>query len=459
MTTMTAGRARTATAPVHQQPAEIRSLLLVRNAVDHDARVLRAARVAERACGGSALVLGVASATAPAGAAMVEGVPVLRLPARPPGLARLTGRLRRRADGDAHGQTQTATTATTAGGAVETPRLTTGARARRVLSGLSYSLQAVSVARRVRPTLVHANDWNTMWSGIAIKLVCRTRLVYDSHELWADRNGRWEWRPWLLAGEALFVRAADEVLTSSPGYADTLAARYRVPRPAVVRNIPERAGPAAEPIPTDPERMDAASSDVERADRAAKPARSDPALVVYVGGLMPGRGLEQMIDALALLPDVRLRAVGPGTPRYRMGLLSRAAAGGVGDRVELRAPVPPACVPDALAGAAAGLCLIQPVCRSYELCLPNKLFEYAAAGVPVLASDVPSIAALVRRHGLGEVAPARDPRAIAAGLERLLEPDRRALAAARAAEFARLHGWAQEAGALEGVYMRAGATR
>ncbi len=77
----------------------VRSLLLVRNGVDHDARVLRAARVAERVLPGTALVLGVATATAPAGAAIVEGVQVLRLPARPPGLTRLFARHAERSAG------------------------------------------------------------------------------------------------------------------------------------------------------------------------------------------------------------------------------------------------------------------------------------------------------------------------------------------------------------------------
>jgi glycosyltransferase involved in cell wall biosynthesis len=314
-----------------------------------------------------------------------------------------------------------------------------GARARRILSGLSFSRQALSVASQTRPTLVHANDWNTMWTGMAIKLRYGARLVYDSHELWPDRNGRWEWRPWLLAGEALFVRAADEVITSSPGYADALASRYCIVRPFVVRNIPERSLRAGS-MP--------AHSEIE--------GPSSPPRVVYVGGLMPGRGLEQMIDALPLIPDVRLRAIGPGAPRYRAGLLDRARAALVEDRVELRAPVAPGEVQSALAGAAAGLCLIQPVCRSYELSLPNKLFEYAAAGVPVLASDVPVIAAIVRGEGLGEVVPAGCPRAIAASLERLLAPHGWRLAAERARAFADAHDWPGEACTLAGVYRRAG---
>jgi glycosyltransferase involved in cell wall biosynthesis len=446
----------------------------VRNGVDHDARVLRAARVARRALGGSTLVVGVATASAPAGEASVEGVPVLRLPARAPLLARLVrvlghsalvtraprreaGRKPNREAGpgpDSEAMDRSRSDAPRAPhldpqASPVAPRLTPAGRARRTLSGVSFTLQALPVALRSRPQLVHANDWNTMWTGLLVKLLCGSRLVYDSHELWADRNGRWEWRPWLLACEALFVRAADEVLTSSPGYADALAARYRIPRPTVVRNIPEG--------PRDPNGLRAPESDrVSASPHIPAVSRSQPVapLVVYIGGLMPGRGLEQMIDALPLIPAARLRAVGPGTPRYRESLLARAEGAGVLDRVDLRPAVAPAEVPDALAEATAGLCLIQPICRSYELCLPNKLFEYTAAGVPVLASDLPVIGALVRREGFGVLAPATDRHAIAASLERLLEPDGWQLAAQRARAFAETHSWAGEAHTLAGVYTR-----
>ncbi len=561
----------------------VRSLLLVRNGVDHDARVRRAARVAAQVLEGTALVVGVATPTAPAGATIVEGVPVLRLPARPTGLTVLGlalegiwtslrqisrapaapelspaapqtepaaangagpandaapvtaegagpvtanragpvaangagpvtadgagpvtadgagpatadgagpatanggGRLDANGAGpavhvngarpiEANGAKPVAvngcrapaangadrTHANGRGGAIATnrpnpatrtavasaPGLTLAGRTRRILSGLSYTRQALAVAHQTRPTLVHANDWNTMWTGLAIKVRHRARLVYDSHELWPDRHGRWEWRPWLLAGEALFVRAADEVVTSSSGYADTLAARYRIRHPTVVRNIPERPASTGQ----------ASSDGLTPSGVAGERVPPRPPRVVYVGGLMPGRGLEQMIDALPLLPDVRLCAIGPGSPRYRTGLLTRAAAMGVADRVVLRAPVAPGAVQGALAGAAAGLCLIQPICRSYELCLPNKLFEYAAAGVPVLASDMPVIAAVVRGNGLGEVVAADAPRAIAAGLRRLLVPGGWALTASRVRAFADAHDWPGEAGGLAEAYRRA----
>jgi glycosyltransferase involved in cell wall biosynthesis len=449
-------------------------LLLVRNSVDHDARVLRAAKVAGRELPGIPLVVGVATASGSTGAIMMEGIWVVRFAPRPPSLGfvrravrlaspRRVRRLSSRRPASEHGAEQ----ALGVGTASLSPKLTLGARARRALSGLSFALQALLLARKVKPSVVHANDWNTMWCGLAIKLTCGSRLVYDSHELWADRNGRWEWRAWLVASEAVFVRVADEVITSSPGYADALATRYRIPRPEVVRNIPEsptHSEVASRPARVLPDGTPNVSVKLPSPDIYTRAALYEPPLpagppmplrIAYIGGLMPGRGLEQMIDALPLIPYVRLCAIGPGAVGYRESLMAHAVSVGVEGRVELRAPVAPWEVHSVLMGAAAGLCLIQPVCRSYELCLPNKLFEYAAAGVPVLASDVPVIAAVVRGEGLGEVVAPTDPHAIAAGLERLLRPERWKMVAERVRGFAAAHDWAGEACALTGVYERA----
>lgn len=389
-------------------------ILLVRNGVEHDARVWRAAGVA--AALGEVLVIGAQTDLAPAGRFQRGGgVTVLRLPATG-GLLRWLG----------HALAAPGSTTTGAGprwsadGGALSPR----ARLRRVVLGASWTLRATAIVLRRRPAIVHANDWNTMWVGVAAKLFGGCALIYDSHELWADRNGRWEWRPWLVGCEWLFVRYADVVLTTSPGHAGALARRYRVRQPTVVRNLPERLGrPSATP---------------------------GPPTLAYVGGIMPGRGLEQALDALALVSGVRLRAVGPGTGAYRDSLLQRATTLGVAERFELCPPVSPDVVVDELAPATVGLCLIQPICRSYELCLPNKLFEYVAAGLPVLCSDLPVMAMVVREHGLGEVVGADDVTAIAAGIRALLQED--PALEARTAAFAHANRWENEAPILARTY-------
>jgi glycosyltransferase involved in cell wall biosynthesis len=401
-----------------------RALVLVRNAVTHDARVLREAQTL-RAAGYQIAVAGVVSTAEPQRRVHVEGIEVVRIDPRAGPLRR---RCRRRG-GAARGSTPPARPGQTAPGDPAPPR--DRARLRRLAVTLSYNARGIRLARRARPDLVHANDYNTMWIALGAKLMCGSRVVYDAHELWADRNGRTEWRPWLVACEAAFVRLADATITASPGYADAMGRRYRVAPPTVIRNIP--AGPRPAP-------------------RMAAPDR--PSLAVYVGGLMPGRGLEIGIRALAEVPALRMRLIGPGAAAYRASLVSLAGRCGVADRFELAEPVSPGAVVAAAAGASLGLALIEPVCRSYELTLPNKLFEYAQAGVPMLASDLPVIGALVRAHGLGEAVRPTDETAVAAAMRRLLDPGRNAAARERVQRFADENPWTSDRHRLAEIYSR-----
>jgi glycosyltransferase involved in cell wall biosynthesis len=396
-----------------------RALILVRNPVTHDNRVLREVQTL-RLAGFAVLVAGAVTSTEPRRRVRVGEAEVVRIE---PLVRRRRGASRQRP--------------ASAAPPLPGSRVRARARLRRLAVTASYNLRGAALCRRTRPALVHANDYNTMWIALAAKLMCGSRVVYDNHELWADRNGRPEWRAWLIACETLFVRVADAVITASPGYADALARRYRIPRPAVVRNIPASTSGAA--------------------PQAA--AAADRPLAVYVGGLMPGRGLESGIEALARVPGLRMELIGPGAESYRATLLALAERAGVAGRVRLRPAVAPDEVLAALRGASFGLMLIEPVCRSYELTLPNKLFEYAAAGVPMLAGDMPVIGPLVRRHRLGEAVPPADVEQVAVAMRRLLEPERNRDLRRRVAAFAAGNTWARERDALTAVYAAAMAAR
>jgi len=77
------------------------------------------------------------------------------------------------------------------------------------LRRLSPPLHRLASLRRLRPDAVHAHDVAMLPPGRAGARLTGARLVYDAHELWPDRNLRPEWRPWLLACEALFTRVVD----------------------------------------------------------------------------------------------------------------------------------------------------------------------------------------------------------------------------------------------------------
>ena len=400
-----------------------RALILVCNTATDDSRVFREAATL-RGLGFDVLIAGVVSTEEQRTELRLNGFRVIRL--TPVESTRRFLRRRRESRSQAYSKES------------DSAGPTTGARRklgapRRLIIASAYYLQGIALVRRLSPSVVHANDYNTMWIGVAAKLLRGSRLVYDAHELWPDRYQRPEWRPWLLLGEWLFVRLADANLTVSPGCAEVMARRYRVAPPIVVRNVPERVLTSPPPA----ERL--------------RDARGAP-LAVYVGGLVSGRGIEETIEALPAAPDLRLVLMGRGQDAYRARLERLAAELGVADRVEYRPPVEPAEVVEAISGAEMGLSLIQPICLSNVLSLPNKLFEYTAAGLPVVASDLPVLGAVVREEGIGEAVPPDDIEAIAKAMRDLAEPQRNAEVRERVRSFAEQVTWERERRILESVY-------
>lgn len=397
-----------------------RAVVLVRNGVDHDARVQRQARLLD-SMGFETTVVGVRADAGVGGAE--ERIGNSRLVRVDPGgtLRRLSRRTGRRSASIAAVYSARAPAQTSPGSA--------GARARlrRLAMTVDFYRRALGVVLRERPEVVHANDYNTAWVGVAAKWLTGARLVYDSHELWPDRNLRPEPRAWLLLCEALFVRAADRVLTTSPGYARVMARRYRIKPPTVIRNVPDWSA--------------------EDDGRGA-----GPPLAVYFGALTRHRGLPTALRALARLPELRMRLVGPEAWGYRATLRELADELGVADRVELLDPVPPEQAASVLVDADVGLALIEPVCLSYRMTLPNKLYEYVAAGLPVLASDVPVLATEVRRHGLGRVANPTDPSAVATALREMLDSEAQRQFREAAARLGTVTAWERERQKLADAY-------
>jgi glycosyltransferase involved in cell wall biosynthesis len=395
-----------------------KAVLVVRNTCRHDARVLRSTKVLQE-MGYDARVLAVRSGTDRDPALEIDGVYVERLNPRSP-LARARDVVRA-----PRTQSGSGAPGVRAPAGPSLPR-----RINRWLTTLDWYRQAIRVLRRERPAIVHCNDYNTMWIGVAAKLLWRAGVVYDTHELWPDRNLRPEPRAWLLACEALFVRIADRLVTTSPGYAEVIARRYRIDPPTVVRNISEGL----------------------QASRNGSPTAGRAALAVYFGAVTTGRGLETALRVLSETDGIRLRIIGPDAWGYRVVLNEKAHALGVAERVELRPPVPPTETASALADADVGLALIEPACLSYELTLPNKLFEYIAADLPILASNVPVLAEFVRAHGVGLVARPDDPADVAAQLTRITRPDLNSTLRAAARRTSEALSWADESRVLAGLY-------
>lgn len=245
---------------------------------------------------------------------------------------------------------------------------------------------ARAILRGFRPEAVHANDWTTLPLALDAKDRFGARIVYDSHEMAiAEYEHSLKWRLAALshvrAIEGRGIRAADAVITVSPGIAEALAEAYPgLARPSVIRNVPD-----AKLAPFRP-----AGATVE---------------VLFHGLLRSNRGLEAIIDSL---PDwrqeFRLTLRGPAAPAYLAALKARAEAKGVARRIRFEPAVAPQEVVARASEADLGLCILPDSSRHNRFALPNKLFEYLAAGLAVVTSPLPDMAEILTRFECGTLA-------------------------------------------------------
>ena len=312
-----------------------------------------------------------------------------------------------------------------------------------------FPLRPLAWAAAVEDVAEPADIWHGMWAG-SLPALARLRrrhggrTVYDSRDVYLharifDRLNPLVRRPF-LALERRWARSADIVVTVNDAYADILARLLRIPRPAVVRNCPDPYDPPDGP------------PDLFR-DRLAIPP--DTKIVLYQGGLMTERGIEQGMDAILHVPDAVLVVMGFGSNRALYA--ARAGDAQYRGRVLLLDPVTPEELPAWTASADVMLMAIQPTTLNHRFTTPQKLWEAIAAGVPVVASDLPGMAEVVREIGCGLVCDPTDPAAIAAAIRELLgrPPEARATARERSLAAAReTYNWAVQARVLLAVYDR-----
>jgi glycosyltransferase involved in cell wall biosynthesis len=262
------------------------------------------------------------------------------------------------------------------------------------------------LARRARPDAVHAHDVAMLVPAyIAARLSRGARLVYDSHEL--ATGVPYRSRPWALlvaAIERLLVPRCDAVITVSDGIADRLAERYSLrERPSTIRNVCDLPPPGAAPA----------------ADLRTELGVGEAPIVLHQGAVAPHRGCEALVRATAELDGAHLIFLGAEGP-FANRLRGLALDLGLDDRVHFRPPVSLESLLSYTAQADVGVSLLEASCENHRLALPNKVFEYMAAGVPVVVSVLPELERFLAEHPIGCAVDPSDPSAVARALNQVL---------------------------------------
>ena len=323
---------------------------------------------------------------------------------------------------------------------------------RRLEPGLwDYELAYGPVIDALEPDLVHAHDFRMIGVGAMAATRARARarrvaLVYDAHEFlpgirpWRDHA---RWLPAHTAYEREFIRYADAVVTVSDDLAEALRREHGLPeRPAVVLNAPDLA--------SDDDEVGQPPPDIRRLCGVGP----EVPLLVYSGNAGAHRGLDTMVEALPRLAGAHAAlVVNRPDGAYVRQLTARAATLGVADRVHVLPYVPYRQVVGFLSGADLG---VIPVHRwpNYEIAHITKFFEYSHARLPVVVSDLRTMAGTVRATGQGEVFRARDVDDYVRAVTAVLADPGRYRAAYERPGMLDGWTWAAQAEVLDGVYGR-----
>lgn len=307
-----------------------------------------------------------------------------------------------------------------------------------------FLVRATWTAVRRRAVIYHGHDITGAFPAYLAARLTRAKFVYDAHELEADRAGPLEKSRWLRSLQLFFLRRllrrADHVICASESRADIMLAEYGVrERPTPILNVTPRAG------------MPELSGEIRLPNGVGLNGKK---VVLYQGTLAPGRGLDRVVAALARLDEsIVLMILGDGGTFH--DLIRQSDREGTRGRLIMVGRVPADSLVAYMRLAHVGLAIYRNVCRNNYYCAPNKVFEYASVGLPVVGPNFPDVEKLLRESGIGRTFDPEDSTSIADAIRDVLSsPQRYQSMRAAALALKETVNWEREEEKLLSIYAR-----
>ena len=289
----------------------------------------------------------------------------------------------------------------------------------------------------IRADAYHAHDLDSLWPATRAARRRQVPLIYDSHEFWIEQSSlvhRPSIRAFWAHLEGHLVPRTTHVITVSDSIARSLQELYQLETVTVLRNLPLYRTPVE-----------------TRRIHAELGLDPDRFIALYQGGFLTGNGLSEQIEALAEVDGVTLVLIGDGP--CEAALKAQVQQAGLEEKVYFIPRVPFGELHSYTCAADLGLCLIKGTGKSFYYSMPNKMFEYMMAGLPVLASDFPEMRSVVQASGAGLVVDPQNLAAIRQCIQGLLdEPTRIQQYGEAALRAARHYNWEREADKLIQLY-------
>lgn len=287
-----------------------------------------------------------------------------------------------------------------------------------------------------RIDILVANDLDTLFPNYLISRIRQIPLVYDSHEYFTgvpELNKRPFVRSVWKSIEKRIFPHLKTVITVTESLAGIYEKEYNL-RPAVVRNC-SRISSSVVPFPREKLGID----------------NSSFLLILQGGGINIDKGAEELVKAVCMTQNVSLLVAGSGDV---IPLLKKMVRGlNIEDKVKFVPKIPWSELMRYTKSADAGMCLEKDTNINYRYSLPNKLFDYISAGIPVIAGDLPEIKKIIEENDCGIILQAITPEEISHAIIKLRDDvDLRRKLGNNSAAAAEILNWNRESEIVKRIY-------
>jgi glycosyltransferase involved in cell wall biosynthesis len=266
-----------------------------------------------------------------------------------------------------------------------------------------FNIRLFFVLLFVRGEIFHSNDLDTLLANRLAARLRRKPLVYDSHELFTEvpelMNRPGVRKVWLRIERGIFPKLK-YVFTVNESIAEIYRKKYKVDL-LVLRNVPSKA------------------MHIEQTERQQFGLdESKKVLILQGSGINIDRGAEELLEAMKLIENVVLIIAGGGDVIGKLKLESEHPL--LKGKVMFFDKMPHQELMKLTRCADCGITLDKDTNLNYRYSLPNKLFDYIHAGIPVLASKLPEIEKIINKYQIGVIVESHDYQVIAQNIQEIV---------------------------------------